>query len=396
MTELMGNEFDDIRPYNDSEINDAMHRIVLSPFFENIVKFLYPNVPVAHIKDKFLTFDNVHSFQVNVMNSAIQNIIKTSSAGLSYSGVENLSSSKRYLFLSNHRDILLDSAILQILLHANGHRPSEITFGDNLMISQLIVDIGKSNKMFKLVRSGTPKEIFKNSMHTSKYIRYALTEKNESIWIAQRNGRTKDGNDQTQQAVLKMFGMSGGRDFVRNFSELNIAPLAISYEYDPGDFLKTRELYINRRQAYVKAPGEDLNSILTGIKQYKGKIHLAFTLPITEDEIRGIKSTNKNEQIQEMASLTDSRVYNNFRLWNTNYIAFDQLNGNLFENVYLPAEKDTFMEYMRKGLSGIDGDRAELESIFLSIYANPVVNYIKLNGDCRQPEAVDIKYFKCI
>jgi hypothetical protein len=391
----MGNEFDDIRPYYDEEINDAMHRIVLSPFFENIVKFLYPDVPVAQIKDKFLTFNSVHTFQVNVMNSAIQNIIKTSSAGLSYSGIEKLSSSKRYLFLSNHRDILLDSAILQILLHANGHRPSEITFGDNLMISQLIVDIGKSNKMFKLVRSGTPKEIFKNSMHTSKYIRYALTEKQESIWIAQRNGRTKDGNDQTQQAVLKMFGMSGGRDFVHNFGELNIAPLAISYEYDPGDILKTRELYISRRQTYVKAPGEDLNSILTGINQYKGKIHLAFTLPITPEEIRTIESTNKNEQIQELASIIDSRVYNNFRLWNTNYIAFDQLNGNVFENVYSPAEKDAFLEYMRKGLLRIEGDRAELESIFLSIYANPVVNHIKMKGTSPQSEDINIKYFKC-
>jgi hypothetical protein len=392
----MVNEFDDIRPYDDSEISDAMQRIVNNQYFDNIVNFLYPDVPVDAVKTKFRSFNSVHSFQVNVMNSAIQNIITNSSSGLSYSGIENLSTSKRYLFLSNHRDILLDSAILQIILYANNHETSEITFGDNLMTSEFIVDIGKSNKMFKLVRGGTPRQIFINSMHTSKYIRYAIKEKLQSIWIAQRNGRTKDGNDQTQQAVLKMFGMSGGRDFSQNFATLNIAPIAISYEYDPGDFLKTRELFISRRQTYVKAQGEDLNSIITGIKQFKGKIHLTFAPPISVEELHKIEDTPKNERIQNLATLIDTRVYGNYKLWNTNYIAFDMLNGNSFESIYSAGERAAFAEYMNQTLSKIDGDRAELESIFLAMYANPVLNYIKVTGSRRQSNTNNIIQFKCV
>ena len=390
----MLSEFDDIRPYYDEEIHEAMHRIVLSPFFENIVNFLYHDVPVDHIKDKFLSFKSVNSFQVNVMYSAIQKIIKSSSTGLFYSGIENLSVDKRYLFLSNHRDILLDSALLQLLLYINGHETSEITFGDNLMTSQFVIDIGKSNKMFRLVRSGTPKEIFRNSMHTSNYIRWALTQRKQSIWIAQRNGRTKDGNDQTQIAVLKMFGMSGGKDFVQNFGALNIAPLSISYEYDPADFLKTREIYISRRQVYLKEPGEDLNSILTGITQHKGGMHLSFTAPIGSDELKTTESVKRNEQFQSLASLIDKRIYESFRLWNNNYIAYDIVKGETFIGLYSQSEKDDFISYMRKGLSNIEGDNDELESIFLEIYANPVVNYIKHKGCHPQPLLPDTRQFK--
>jgi hypothetical protein len=217
-------------------------------------------------------------------------------------------------------------------------------------------------------------------MRTSKYIRYAINEKPESVWIAQRNGRAKDGNDQTQPAVLKMFAMSGGRDFIHDFAELNIAPVAISYEYDPGDFLKTREIYISRRQPYIKGKGEDINSIINGIKQFKGKIHLAVADPVSVEELRSIEETPKNERIQNLATLIDYRVYEKYRLWNTNYIAYDLLNGNHFDNIYSAVEKAEFTGYMSKMLSEIEGDKNELESIFLGIYANPVVNHIKIHG----------------
>jgi hypothetical protein len=381
MMESMKNEFDDLRPYFDNEIGDAMKRIVSNPYFDYIVNFLYPDVPVEAVKNRFLSFNSVRSFQVNVMDYAIQNIVKNYSSGLYYSGFENLSDTKKYLFLSNHRDILLDSAILQIILHVNKHAPSEITFGDNLMESSgFIVDIGKSNKMFKLIRGGTPRQIFINSARTSKYIRYAITEKPESVWIAQRNGRTKDGNDQTQPAVLKMFAMSGERDFVHDFAELNIAPVVISYEFDPGDFLKTREIYISRRQPYIKTKDEDIKSIINGITQFKGKIHLAVATPISEEELRTIEVSPKNERIQNLAKLIDCRVYAKYRLWNNNYIAYDLLHGNRFDTIYSKQERTEFTAYMTKMLSEIEGDKNELESIFLGIYANPVVNHIKING----------------
>jgi hypothetical protein len=215
-------------------------------------------------------------------------------------------------------------------------------------------------------------------------MRYTINKKLQSIWIAQRNGRTKNGNDQTQQAVLKMFGMSGGHDFTQNFAELNIVPIVISYEYDPGDFLKTRETYITRRQPYVKAQGEDLNSIITGIKQFKGMIHLAFTPPISVEELSKIEEKPKNERIQNLATLIDTRVHGNYKLWNTNYIAYDMLNGNCFESIYSAHDKYAFTQYMNNILSEIEGDKAELESIFLAIYANPVTNYINVYGSHLQ------------
>ncbi|MCX6224544.1 MAG: acyltransferase [Bacteroidia bacterium] len=380
----MVNEFDDIHPYHDSEIPEAMQRIVNNPFFGTVVKFFYPDVPIEAIKAKFLTFTSVYGFQANFMDFAIRSIVKKTSSGLSYNGFEHLLPSKNYIFISNHRDILLDSAILQILLFANKLDTSEISFGDNLMSSEFIIDIGKSNKMFRLTRGGTPKQIFANSMNTSKYIRYAINEKMQSVWIAQRNGRTKDGNDQTQQAVLKMFGMSGGDSFSQKFSELNIAPIAVSYEYDPCDFMKTSEIYISRRQAYVKAPGEDVKSIITGIKQFKGRIHLAVTPPVSDEELLRIEDTPESERIQGLATLIDNRIFQNYKLWNTHYIAYDMLFGATFESIYSASEKAAFADYMNKMLSKIEGDKVELESIFLGIYANPVVNHIKVNGTVKQ------------
>jgi hypothetical protein len=387
----MVSEFDDIRPYNDSEISDAMNRIINDPIFDSIVAFIYPGVPVADIRAKFSTFRSVKNFQVNVMNSTIQNIVKNTSSGFSYNGLDFLSTDKRYLFISNHRDILLDSALLQVILNASNHETSEITFGDNLMSSPFVVDIGKSNKMFRLVRGGSPKEIFCNSMLASRYIRYAINEKKQSIWIAQRNGRTKDGDDQTQQAVLKMFGMSSCLDFADNFAELNLVPVSISYEYDPCDTFKTRELYISRRQSYVKTDGEDLNSIIHGIKQYKGKIHLSITKPVSIDELREIENAPKNDRMAGLAGLIDKRIYENFKLWGTNYIAYDLLHGDRFKKEYTLPEKEAFLAYMNKSLSGIEGDKAELESIFLRIYSNPVVNHYK---HCTHGQQKEIKLLK--
>lgn len=392
----MVNEFENIRPYHDSEIHEAMQRIVSNPMFGKVVKFLYPDTPMEEVEAKFRAFNSTHSFQSEFMDFAIQSIINHTSTGLSYSGMENLSPEKRYLFLSNHRDILLDSAILQILLVANNLDTTEISFGDNLMNSGFIIDIGKSNKMFRLIRGGTLKQIFHNSMHTSKYMRYAIAKKRQSVWIAQRNGRTKDGNDQTQQTVLKMLGMGGKSGFMESFAQLNLTPTAISFQYDPCDILKTREIYSSRRKPYIKAPDEDLNSIITGIIQPKGMIHLAIAPPITEAELSQIEELSKNERIQNLATLIDKRIYQNYRLWKSNYIAYDILHNNYFEKYYSDLEKKTFIDYMNKMLEKMEGDRTELQSIFLGIYANPVVNHIRINGPVEQNYPARIFEYKSI
>jgi len=307
------------------------------------------------------------------MDAVLKKILKDTVNEFTYSGVENFSNEHPCMQISNHRDIMLDSAFLQYILYYNNLNTSQMTFGSNLMRPQIVVDIGKVNKMFKIVRGGTPRELFVNSLKVSEYMRFVITQQDESTWIAQRNGRTKDGVDKTEIGVLKMFAMSSKKDFVENLNELNITPIAISYEYEPCDFLKTRELYISRRQAYVKQEGEDLISILQGIRQYKGNINYTICKPISFEELENCARFPQQEQFKVLAVLIDERIYEGYKLFKTNYIANDLLSGKSeFEDKYSQEEKQKFIAYMNAGLEKIDGDINELRQIFLGIYANPV------------------------
>lgn len=375
----MEQNFDEIRPYNDAEIPAAAQRIADSPYLPAIVSYLFPEKKVEEIQQLFRSFRSIYEFQTTIMYPAIQSIVKKTSNGLSSSGFESLKDGKKRMFISNHRDILLDAAILQTLLFDNGIETSEITFGSNLMQGDLVVDIGKMNKMFRIMRGGHIRDFYQNSMFVSSYMRHAVTEKQQSVWIAQRNGRTKDGDDKTDMAVLKMFALSSKKDFVENLSELNITPMVVSYEYEPCDFMKTQELFISRYQKYEKEPGEDLNSILHGIKQFKGHIHFVIAPPITIEELKFCDHFERNKKFQHLAQIIDKRVYLNYKLWPTNYIAYELLNQTYrYKDQYTQEEMDHFVEYMEQGLAPLVGDPSELREIFLGIYANPVVNYERL------------------
>jgi glycerol-3-phosphate O-acyltransferase len=281
----MSTKFDDIRPYTNAEIPAAMQRIADSGQLKPICDFAFPENDVNEIKEMISGFTLIEDFQFKVMARVNDQIIKTTIDHFSYNGMEYLDPKKKYLFISNHRDIMLDSALLQQMFYLNGFPTSEITFGSNLMSSQLIIDIGKSNKMFKVVRGGNAREFYTNSLHLSEYIRYTITEKGESVWIAQRNGRTKDGNDATDQGIIKMFCMSNTKDLVKSIEELNIVPIAVSYQWEPCDILKTNELYQSQGGAkYVKRENEDFISILTGITQQKGNVHFSLCKPIEKEE----------------------------------------------------------------------------------------------------------------
>ena len=369
--------FDEIRPYTDDEISPAMHRIANSPQLDGVLSYLYPGQPVNMMRDKFRSFTTVREFQEGFMWHAVSKIVKDTSSGLSDQGFDFVEADKGYLFISNHRDIVLDSALLQLILYLRNLPTTEISFGDNLMSSEFLVDFGKSNKMFKVLRNANPREFYHNSLLLSKYIRCAITERHSSVWIAQRNGRTKDGFDGTEQGILKMFDMSGSGQFVDDFAALSIVPLSVSYEYEPCDVLKTNELYLSRRQKYVKMPGEDLNSILTGIMQFKGGIHFEATPPLTKEEIEAaaLSGGDKNDRIKAIAQRLDDRIISNFKLWKTNYIAYDLLHeSHTYAGFYSQTDLAAFQSYMSYKLSSLDGDKKELEEIFLSIYANPVVN----------------------
>ena len=240
--------------------------------------------------------------------------------------------------------------------------------------------------MFKIARnSGSAKDFYRDSILASEYMRHVINEKKESVWIAQRNGRTKDGDDKTELGVLKMFSLSSDKDFVENLAELNITPIAISYEYEPCDFLKTMELYISSFQKYVKEPGEDLRSIIAGIMQQKGQINISITPSITREELEYCDQFEKNAKFTTLAEIMDKRIYQNYKLYKTNYIAHDILNNaSTYAEFYTAEDKEAFVAYMKTGLNKLpcakDGDMKELENIFLKIYANPVNNKLKVEN----------------
>lgn len=368
--------FDTLRPYYDSETNEVMQRIAGDDVYLKAMAYLWPQMSKEEAIEKALTTKSPYEFQTGYMHHAIWSIVNSTSNGLTYSGIEQLDKDKAYLYIANHRDILLDSAILQIILDKEGFETSEITFGSNLMEKGFITDFGKMNRMFMVKREGNVKELYDISRQLSAYIRHTILDKKVSVWIAQRNGRTKDGNDQTQTGLLKMLQMSGGKDFQKNFSELNIVPLTISFEYEPCDALKVQELYLSELHSkYVKAPGEDLNSILTGIKQPKGKIHVSFGKPIQEELEEINKATNDNERIKLLTTAIDKQIHQNYKLHPVNYIAYDVLNKtNVFESNYTPTEKENFLKYIDTHLKKLNGEEDVLKTMFLKLYANPVSN----------------------
>ena len=368
----MTDRFDDIRPFHDSEVNAAMWRISDSVFFPEIAEYVFPDEPLEKVRRLMRSLQTCDEFQREVMNAAVCRTIQNSISHFSYSGLEYLSPGTRYLFVSNHRDIVLDSSLVQHVLFANGFPTTEITFGSNLMCMQLLVDIGRSNKMFRVERGGDSRSFYRSSAHLSDYIRHTILEKQRSVWIAQRNGRTKDGCDVTDQGLVKMFSLSGAGRRFDGLDELNIAPVSISYEWEPCDILKARELYDSRGCRYEKKPGEDFKSILTGILQQKGKVHLAFTRPLSKEEFGEAGVSGGCELNRYVARLIDRRINDAYRLTSYNYLAADRLSGKSnYAGCYSQKDEALFDERIsRLSQEHPVADPAALVEIFLGIYGN--------------------------
>ncbi len=365
---------EDIRPYNKNEAREVMQSMKTEPLFMQLVNFIWPSMTKEEAFKKADKVNNNKDFQLEFMHQAIRVIIERSSSGLTFGGFENLDPTKAYLFIANHRDILLDSAILQILLVENGFNTTEITFGDNLMQGGFVNDFGKLNRMYTVIREGNNKELYEISQKLSNYIRHTLVEKNESVWIAQRNGRTKDGNDMTQNGLLKMLHLSGGENFTESIKQLNIVPLCISYEYEPCDDLKVQETYLSSLLTkYLKTHGEDLNSIVSGIKQQKGRIHMEVGKPIEQELIVIEKTKNENEKIKELVAVIDEQIFNNYKLWPVNYIASDIANkSDEYCTFYTDTEKNNFIAYLKEKTLNLKGEKLTLFNLFIEMYSNPL------------------------
>ena len=382
-------EFESISPYTDEEAVVALGKVADNPVIAEISQYFFPDQSPDFLKNRLKSVRSIDDFQVIVMSKVIEWVIEHTAHNFSYDGIANIDKIKgKFLALSNHRDIILDPAITQLVLYRNGVPMTEIAVGDNLITDKFIEYLIRSNRMIKVVRGISARELYLSSQLLSRYIRLNITEQKSSIWLAQRQGRTKDGLDMTEQGLLKMLDMSGTSDFRKNFEELNILPMSISYELEPCDVLKARELLISRSQKYVKQPLEDLNSILTGIKQQKGNIHLNIGKPLTSEEIAVASLCDKNDRYQLIRHAVDLRVIEGYKLWKTNYIAYDLVNhGFKYSDKYAPEDVEKFTAYMEHQLDTVEKtlNRADLRTIFLNIYANPVVSKEMLRVDHRLP-----------
>lgn len=369
-------EFSSISPYTDAEAAEALSKLADYPVVSIASKHFFPDESPDFLKNLLKSINTIDEFQVLVMQKLVRWAIEHTAKNFSYDGISNIDPEKKFLALSNHRDIILDPAITQLVLYTNGIPMTEIAVGDNLITNETIEWLIRSNRMIKVIRGVSARELYLSSQLLSRYIRMNITEQRSSIWLAQRQGRTKNGYDITEQGLLKMLDMSGTADFQQNFEMLNIIPMSISYEYEPCDILKARELVISRKRKYVKAQGEDLNSIMVGLMQQKGSIHLNIGKPLTSEEIAEAAKCDKNDRYQLIRHAVDLRIIEGYRLWNNNYIAYDLLNHSFkYSGMYTPDEMEGFIDYMRTQLDTVEPEinREDLRRIFLEIYANPVV-----------------------
>ena len=370
-------EFSDIAPFTDEEADAALTRLSNHPNTKWVSKFIFPDKPETFLGEVLRNIHTVDQFQSVVMAKAIQWVIDTSMTDFTYEGIENLQAlDGKYVAMSNHRDIILDPALVQIILQRNHLPETQICVGDNLLKFKSVELLIRSNRMIKVIRGISARELYLSSQLLSRYIRETVTSGTSAVWIAQRQGRTKDGLDTTEQGLLKMLDMSGTKDFVENFKELNIVPMSISYEYEPCDSRKARELLLSQSGPYVKKPKEDLHSILTGIRQHKGHIHLEAGKPLTKEEISKAAAQSGNDRYQYLRGILDQRIRGGYKLWKTNYMGYDLMHGtHEFLGVkYLPEDLERFKAYTEHKIQKLERrlDRDALRDIFWHIYGNPV------------------------
>jgi hypothetical protein len=380
-------EFDEIRPYEAGEMKQAFEDLMNDRQFSLVLKGFAPWLPqgirTGLLRLAFMGVKTPLDFQKRFMKPVVKWIIRKHTDGCTFDDQKLPSDkSQRYIFLSNHRDIVLDSAFLDVMLVDHGYPTTvEIGIGDNLLIYPWIKRLVRMNKAFTVRRGLTAHEMMRSSALMSRYIHYAVTQKRENIWIAQREGRAKDSSDHTQDAVLKMLGMGGDGTPVDSLRELNIVPLTISYEYDPCDYLKAQEFQQKRdNPAFKKSRQDDLDNMKTGIFGYKGRVHYHCGTPINQwlGELDGLP---RNEFFQQLSQRIDQEIHAGYRLYPCNYIALDQLEGtSAYADHYTAKDVERFEKYLAGQLAKIsipDKDEAFLRERMLTMYANPVRNYLK-------------------
>ena len=371
--------YDDIRPFDPEELPAAFERLLSDAQFQQVLGYLYPGVPLEAVKTKMMACKTNLEFQLAFCYGFLKDLMAKASKGFDMN-VEAVDVTKRYTFVSNHRDIVLDSALLDVLLYDAGFNTTcEIAIGDNLLSLPWVKDLVRLNKSFIVQRSLSPREFLMASKKMAEYMHYVVGEKNDNIWIAQREGRAKDSNDRTQPSILKMMAMGGEGSPVDRLRQLHIVPLAISYEYDPCDFLKAAEFQLRRDvPGWKKTALDDVNSMRTGIMGYKGGVHY-HCAPCIDGFLDNLSpDIPKTKVFDVIAEHIDKEIFRNYRLYPSNYIALDMLEGNeAHAGRYTAKDKAAFEKYLQGQIARIDipnKDEAFLRERMLTMYANPARN----------------------
>lgn len=368
-------DYSTIAPYQDRDVRRILDVVKRHPSFINMLQFVDLEASMQDLEGLLDSIHTINDFQLKISRPWLMQFLNKTTTSLTYDGLDTLGDDKKYLFISNHRDIILDSAILNVLLSNHGLQTAETAIGDNLLKFDLVKILTKLNKNFTVRRSGSPRELYEHSSLLSSYIRHKITGRESSIWLAQKEGRAKDGNDKTQQGVLKMLNLSNKKDFEEGFRDLCIRPMSLSYEYDPCDRFKIKELVaVQAGEIHVKEEEEDMHNIVVGILEQKGRVHMSIQPELDQemDELANIQVIN--DKINRLAEIIDQSIYRSYKLFENNYVAYDLLQQtNEWQGHYSTEKAREFEEYV----DNICKDFPDCaRKILLQKYAYPLVNQL--------------------
>ncbi len=383
-------DFSDIAPYDDKQFSDRISKLVTQPGFEHAVRWALPNIPYEDLVMLLKSCRSKDEFQTKVMWTFLEQLEKRTTNGISMSGIDKIRPDMNYTFITNHRDIVLDASFLNLCFLRRGLRTSEVAIGDNLLIYDWITDLVKLNGSFIVKRNLPTRQALDAAKELSAYIHYAIGEKHESIWIAQRQGRAKDSSDHTQESVIKMLALAGGGTIAENLAEINIFPVTISYEFDPNDYLKARDYLLRHRDPeFKKSQHDDLFAMETGLLQNKGNIHFSFASCITP-LIKSIPSDcEKQDVVRRICHQIDCGIHGGYKIYPINYVAYDHaFDTEMYSDRYTKEQAEEISQYIEGQLDKVDvpditpQERNFMRTYMYTMYANPLRNKLLATGSC--------------